>query len=115
MLFHFQGTPRTTALIEHCNRKTPTGIIIQFCIDDLVLDTDLHGTLWNILFEEYSTYVVTHSRVYHTCEYNHTCEIKINMDYKGLKPYWIGYQSVMSLALKFFSSNTDLRAINRIK
>ena len=44
-LYNDMGFSRTTALLEHCQRDTPTGKCMQLNIKHLVLETGLYGPL----------------------------------------------------------------------
>ena len=45
-LFHSQGTSRTAMIVEQVPRGTPTGNFLMTCIEDLVLESGLYGSLW---------------------------------------------------------------------
>ena len=77
-LFHCQGSTRTALVVEHVHRKTPVGFFLLMCIEDLVLEAGLYGTLWNMDFETVSQYVQTHSLIFNMWEYNHEQDIIIS-------------------------------------
>jgi hypothetical protein len=114
-LFHFQGTARTSALVEHILRKTPTGKQILICIEDLVLDTGMYGLLWDMPFPTYSKWVDQQSWIYAICEYNHTNNITIQCPHSTLEPARHQDKSIMACISTFTSNTSDLRAINRVR
>ena len=114
-LFHYQGTSRIAAMVEHVVRRTPTGIQIIMCIEDLVLDTGYYGRLWDMPFETYSKYVSQHSWIYSICEYAHEHGIEINCDHAVFSPKREGDKSIMEVGCHHFSRTADLKAINRVR
>ena len=50
-LFHFMGTSRTAILVEQVTHKTPLGKIILINIEDIIVDTGLHGPVWDMPFD----------------------------------------------------------------
>ena len=68
-LFHFQGSTRTAMVVEHLYRKTPTGYFLLMIIEDVVLETGLYGSLWQMRFETISKYIQNHSLIYSMLEY----------------------------------------------
>ena len=116
-LFHYQGTSRSiAAMVEHVVRRTPTGIQIIMCIEDLVLDIEYYGRLWDDMpFAMYSRYVSQHSWIYAICEYAYEQGIKINCDHVVFSPQREGDKSIMELGCHHFSCASDLKAINRVR
>jgi hypothetical protein len=114
-LFHYQGTSRTAALVEHCLRKTPTGKIINVCIEDLVLEIGFFNLLWQMPFQTYKQWTSDHSWVYAICEYNHTHKINLHLEHSAFKPKRVHDKSIMELAATHFSTAQELSAINRVR
>ena len=114
-LFHYQGTSRTAALVEHCLRKTPTGKLINVCIEDLVLEIGYFQTLWLMPFPTYQKWTSDHSWVYAICEYNFTNNIKLHLDHASLSPKRTHDKPIMELAATHFDTAGDLSAINRVR
>ena len=109
-LFNFQGTSRTAMVIEQVNRRTPAGMFLLQCIEDLVLDAGLYGTLWDMPFPQISKYIQTHSLIYHTCQYNSQKGIRITAKHGELKPQRHGDRALMDIAARLFSDkNTSVR------
>ena len=84
-LFHCQGSTRTALVVEHVHRKTPVGFFLLMCIEDLVLEAGLYGTLWNMEFDTVSQYVQNHSLIYSMWEYNHEQDIIISTKHGELE------------------------------
>ena len=114
-LFHFQGTSRTSLMVEHCTRNTPTGKQIRICIEDLVLETGLFGSLWQMPFPTIAKWVSHHSWVYHICEYNYENEILIHLEHAELMPKRDGDKAIMWLATLYSDKRAILKAINRVR
>ena len=102
-------------MVEHVVRRTPTGIQIITCIEDLVLDTGYYGRLWDMPFAMYSKYVSHHSWIYSICENAHEHGIEINRDYAVFYPKREGDKSIMEVVCLHFSRQSDLKAINRVR
>lgn len=60
-LFHFQGSARIAALVEHVIRGTPTGKQILMCVEDLALDAGMYGLRWNMPFPKIKKWIGRHS------------------------------------------------------
>ena len=114
-LFHFQGTARTAALVEHCCRQTPTGMQIHLCIEDLILEAGYFGLLWQMPFQIFANWVSTHSWVFSVCEYNFANEITLNTDHAKLLPKRTNDKPIMALVANHFDSSSALSAINRVR
>eukprot|EP00979_Chaetoceros_neogracilis_P016291 scaffold7605_cov133-Chaetoceros_neogracile.AAC.1 len=56
----FMGTARTSMMTHHCWSNTPTGVLLQMCIEDLALDSGLYGLLWNQEFK-FSQWTINYS------------------------------------------------------
>ena len=86
-LFHYQGTSLIAAMVEHVVRRTPAGIQIIMCIEDLVLDIGYYGRLWDMPFATYSKYVSQHLWIYAICsKYAYDHGIEINFDHAVFSP-----------------------------
>ena len=114
-LYHYQGSARTAALVEHCCRRTPTGIQIHLCIEDLVLEAGYFGLLWQMPFSTYSCWTSPHSWVYSICDYNQANDITLNTDHAKLLPKRAHDQPIMALVAQHFDSPSALAAINRVR
>ena len=114
-LFHCQGTTRTSMVVELVKRKTPAGFFLLLCIEDMVLDTGLYGSLWKMDFTQVSKYIQPHSLMYHMWDYNTTHDIEISLKHVALQPQREGDISIMKLAQNHFQRKTDLRAIQRVR
>ena len=101
-LFHCQGTTRTSMVVELVKRKTPAGFFLLLCIEDMVLDTGLYGSLWKMQFTQVSKYLQTHSLMYHMWDYNTTHDIEISVQHAELQPQREGDISIMNLATNHF-------------
>ena len=109
------GTSRTSILVEHVFRDTPLGKNIRVCIEDIVLDAGLYGLIWDMKFHDIEKYIECHSWVYAILKYNSKHNIRLSVDHGVMKGKRAGDCSIMSKALEYFSSVTDLRSINRIR
>ena len=67
-LYHLMDTSRISCIVEQTNRSAPLEDIILLNIDDLVLDSGLHGPVWDIDVKFISKYVDTHSGLYFSVE-----------------------------------------------
>ena len=56
-LFYYQGTSRTVMVVEQVNRKTPTGMFLLKCIENLAHDAGLYSSIWNMTFNYISKYI----------------------------------------------------------
>ena len=113
-LFHYMGTSRTSIRVEHIFRDTPLGEKIRVCIEDIVIDAELYGLIWNIKFSDIQKYIESHSWVFALLQYNNNKNILVFIDHGVIKAKRAGDCSIMSKALDYFSSVSALRAINRI-
>ena len=114
-LFHCQGTTRTSMVIELVKRKTPAGFFLLLCIEDMVLDTGVYGSLWKMDFTQISKYIQTHSLMYHMWEYNTKNDIEISVQHAELEPQREGDISLMKLAQQHFHRKTEIRSIQRVR
>ena len=114
-LYNYQGTSRTSMLVEQVNKKTPTGLFLLTCIEDLVLDAGLYGPLWDMPFHRISAYIQSHSLVYHTCKYNASNDIQISVNHGELEPQRYGDEAIMHVASQFFGEGKEIRAIQRVR
>ena len=114
-LYHQQGSARIALVVDQLFKKTPTGKILLTCIEDLVLDSGLYGSLWKMPFDTISKYVQTHSLIFSMIEYNHKHSILINSAHGTVTPQRTGDSSLMSLASKYYSDSPTLRSIQRVR
>jgi len=114
-LFHYSGTSRTSMIVEQVARRTPTGMFLLTCIEDLVLDSGLYGSLWQMPFLSLKQYVQGHSLIFHACAYNHDHKIVIATRHGEMQPQRVGDQSLMSIAIRKFGTNKELKAIQRVR
>ena len=114
-LYNYQGTSRTSMLVEQVNKMTPTGLFLLTCIEDMVLDAGLYGPLWDMPFHRISVYIQSHSLVYHTCMYNASNDIQISVNHGELKPQRYGDEAIMHVASQFFGEGKEIRAIQRVR
>ena len=68
-------------VVEQVNSNTSTGIYLLTCIEDLVQDAGLYGSLWNIPFTDISMYIQSHSLIYHSFQYNTNNDIQISVEH----------------------------------
>ena len=114
-LFHFQGTSRTSMIVEQVPRGTPTGKFLLTCIEDLVLESGLYGSLWQMPFHHFHRYTQQHSLIFHACAYNYANKIIISTPHGELKPQREGDSSLMSIAIDRFGTTKELRSIQRVR
>ena len=114
-LYHWQGTSRTTMLLDHLHRKSTRGMLLLQCVEDITLEAGLYGSLWKMPFELISKYVSDHSLLYHILKYNSENKISINIPHIELEPKRINDKSIMLLASSFFTTKRSLRSIQRIR
>ena len=67
-----------------------------------------------MLVTKMSAWLLKHSLVYHTCIYNDNNNIKIFIPHDGLKSIREGYQLLMSITLKHFYNDVNLKAIQKL-
>ena len=101
-LFHCQGTTRTSMVVEMVKRKTPAGFFLLLCIEYMVLDIGLYGSLWEMDFTQDSKYLQTHSLIYHMWDYNTIHDIEISVQHAELEPQREGDIPVMKLVQQHF-------------
>lgn len=114
-LFHFQGSARIAALVEHVMRGTPTGKQILMCVEDLALDAGMYGLLWNMPFPKIKKWIERHSWIYAILEYNHDNNISINCPHATFEPQRKRDKSIMSCVSDFTSDVSELKSINRVR
>ena len=85
-LFYYQRTSRTAMMVDQCNRQTPTGTLLNLCIEDLVLEAGPYGPLWEMPIKKISDWVSNSSIVYHTYVYNDDNKTIISIPRYELKP-----------------------------
>ena len=113
-LYLFMGTARTSMMIHHCWFNTPTGVLLQMCIEDLALDSGLYGLLWNQEFK-FSQWTVKRSIIFHACKFNHKHEIVIGVKHHSITKRRNNDRSIMVVASEHISKTSSLRAINRVR
>ena len=114
-LFDYQGTSRTSALVEHRFRQTSLGTMMNTLIEDIVQEIGLYGPLWNMNLTFISKYISHHSWIYHVIQYNFDNKIDLNITHTELGPRRCNDHSIMSLAAKTDLSTADLRSINKVR
>ena len=114
-LYDYQGTTRTTALIEHSFRSTPLGKMMKILIEDIIQEIGLYGPLWNMNFDNCSKWISDHSWIFHTCKYNWDNKINISIKHTELLPQRINDHSIMAAANTLYSNKSTLRSINRVR
>ena len=60
-LYHFSGTSRCSILMDQLHKKTHLGNIMMSNIEDIILDTGLFGSVWNIDTAKVGKYISKHS------------------------------------------------------
>lgn len=86
--FHYQGTSKTTMLVDQIARGTPCGKVIS------VVHTDLCGT-W--------VWITCRDMIFTTCQYNYENNIKIDVKYSTLESKQQGDHSIMQVATQCFN------------
>ena len=114
-LYHYQGTTRTSMILESIHRKTPTGYFLRLCLEDMILDIGQYGSIWELKFSEVSQYIQTHSLVYHMWEYNIAHDIKISLQHTAFSAQREEDTPIMLQALKTLPSKKELRAIQKVR
>ena len=114
-LYTDMGTARTNALLEHCYNNTPTGKFLKLNISQLVLETGLHGSLWNMDPNIVSKWCDTNSWIFQTIQFNHQNDIKLQINHTTLQPQRAGDRALMAIALEYSSFPPILKAINRVR
>ena len=114
-LFHFMGTSRTAIVVEQVTHKTPLGKIILINIEDIIVDTGLHGPVWDMPFDMIKKYIMSHSWMYAVLEYNFKHNINIAVPHGTLEPAREREISIMELASIFYPKTSELRSINRVR
>ena len=113
-LFHYEGTSRTTMLIDQISRNTSCGKVLMTCIEDMTLESGMYGPLWEMDMGIISKWVSNHSLIFAACQYNYDNKIDINIQHSILEPKRQGDQSIMQAAANHYCLNTELCAINRV-
>ena len=111
-----QGTSRVALLLDdHCMCNTPTGKQLQICIEDLVLEIGMYGSLWTKQFSNtYKKWTSSHSWIFHLCLYINDHEVKLNVQHAQLTPAREGDRAITEVVSQCVDSVTDLRAVNRV-
>ena len=102
-------------LVEHVFKKTITGKLLLTGIEDLVLESGLYGSLWNMRFDIVSQYVQQHSLIFDIWKYNTAHHILISSAHGELAPRRNGDKALMYLASILFPDCASLRAIQRVR
>ena len=114
-LYHFMGTSRITCIVEKTNRGILLGDIILLNIEDLILDSSLHGSTWDMDVKFISKYVDKHCWLYYSVEYNATYKIQINVEYGTLHGYRENDTSIMCKASELYSKMAELKSVSRVR
>ena len=112
--FDYQGTQRTSFLIQNYFSNTPTFKSILLNIEDIVLEGGFYGLIWSWDIS-LMKWLSPHSWLFHVLQYNFDNNISISIPHTTLKPNRENDKSIMSLATSNFSDATSLKAINRIR
>ena len=102
-------------VIEHCFRASTTGKFLKTCIEDLVLESGLYGSLWDMPFDIISQYVSHYSIIYYMYHYNYENDITITIPHGCIKKQRENDKSIISVAIQMLPTTSFLRAINRIR
>ena len=114
-LYHYQGTSRIAALVDHCMRQTPTGKQIQICIEDLLLEIGMYGSLWTMPFLHWSKWTSHHSWIFAICQYNHEHSVRLATSHFEFTPRRQNDRSLMDLARTITTLGSSLKAFNRVR
>ena len=79
------STARTVYILDQVTHKNPLGDIFILSIDDLVVNSGLYGKLWDMLFDMIKKYVMSHSWIYATIEFNNKYNISLSVKHGVLK------------------------------
>ena len=79
------STARTVYILDQVTHKNPLGDIFILSIDDLVVNSGLYGKLWDIPFDMIKHYVMSHSWIYATIEFNNKYNISLSVKHGVLK------------------------------
>ena len=114
-LYHFQGTSRTAMLVEQIFKRTTTGKLLLTCVEDLILEAGLYGSLWRMPFSLVSQYAQRHSLIYDIWKYMFENDICISTPHGELSPQRHGDVSIMDLASQHYTDTTSLNSIQRVR
>ena len=114
-LYHYQGTSRTKVIIEHSNKDTLTGSLINTCIEDTLLEIGLYGYIANLSFPTYYKWISKHSTIRSACEYNYINKTSINIIHELISHRRVADSAIMEWAHKYTTKSSDLKAINRVR
>ena len=114
-LYHWQGTSRTSMLVEQLHRQSACGMLLLQCVEDMTLETGLYGLLWNMPFDLISKYISNHSLIYHILEYNSENNISISIQHKEITAQRKYDKPIMVLASSLFTKVSELRSIQRVR
>ena len=84
-LFDQQGCSKTAAL-EHLFRKSPTGIQMNICLEDVCQEIGMYGNIWTLPFGRYSKWISKDSWFYSLLEYNYHNDIRLHFKHATLSP-----------------------------
>ena len=114
-LYHQQGTACTTMVVEQIYKQTSTGKMILTCIEDLVLEVGLYGSLWKMDFDNIAKCIHHHSLIYNMLQYNFHHNIKISTLHGHIDPQRIGDDVLMGMVFQFYQDQSTLKAIQRVR
>ena len=73
-------------MVNQVAQKNPLGDIIVLNIEDLVVDSGRYDKLWDITFDIIKIYIMDHSWMYSTIDYNNSHNISITVSHVELHP-----------------------------
>ena len=114
-LWDYQGTSRSSYLVENRFRGTPLGSMMKILIEDIVQEIGLYGSLWSMNFADCCKYISHHSWIFHTCLFNFENNIQLRIKHTELAPQRINDHSIMALALQMYTSSSILKSINKVR
>ena len=114
-LYHFSGTSRSTILMDQLHKKTHLGNIMMSNIEDIIIDTGLFGSVWELDTAKAGKYISKHSWMYATIAYNKENNITLSISHGQLKPKREKDKEIMQCAMDFCKKDADLKVINRVR
>ena len=85
------------------------------CIENLVQEIGIYGSLWSQDMDKCSRYVSHHSWIYHTCKYIYDHNITLHIEHSQISPRRANDQAIMQLALNHYDDISTLKSINRVR
>ena len=114
-LFDYMGTSRAVSLMEHSFRCTPVGKITVQNIENMVEESGLYGSLWDMDFDVFSKWISPHSWIFQSCKYNHDNMDKLSIPHMEIGPRRSGDRSIMMVASWLYNDTFTLKSINRVR